>query len=183
MTYNPPYDNLPFAQSDAEARTGQVFRNVDPFPDIDPALLWEKHFIDYVRVTGMLYPFFPSTADGQLKSASYEAHPGGSFIRWTPEGRKVVEEIKPGEKKNFVPGKLYQLYANRIHDPAAGVYRSSLQPSDHSCAPGTVAGTGPLVDPQFEGNLLDLLPKLPSFIRRVCSGYAPDRGVLRTQSV
>jgi len=29
----------------------------------------------------------------------------------------------------------------------------------------------------------DLLPNLPSFIRRVCSGYAPDRGVLRTQSV
>ena len=26
----------------------------------------------------------------------------------------------------------------------------------------------------------DLLPKLPSFIRRVCSGYAPGRGVLRT---
>ena len=29
----------------------------------------------------------------------------------------------------------------------------------------------------------DLLPNLSSFIRRVCSGYAPDRGVLRTQSV
>ena len=29
----------------------------------------------------------------------------------------------------------------------------------------------------------DLLPNLSSFIRRLCSGYAPDRGVLRTQSV
>jgi hypothetical protein len=29
----------------------------------------------------------------------------------------------------------------------------------------------------------DLLPNLPSFIRRVCSSFAPDRGVLRTQSV
>ena len=29
----------------------------------------------------------------------------------------------------------------------------------------------------------DLLPKLPSFIRRVCSGFAPDRGVLRTRLV
>ena len=64
MTYNPPYDNLPFAQSDAEAKErARFFRNVDPFPDIDPALLWEKHFIDYVRVTGMLYPFLqPRTA-------------------------------------------------------------------------------------------------------------------------
>jgi hypothetical protein len=29
----------------------------------------------------------------------------------------------------------------------------------------------------------DLLPNLPSFIRRVCSGYALVWGVLRTQSV
>jgi hypothetical protein len=29
----------------------------------------------------------------------------------------------------------------------------------------------------------DLLPSLSSFIRRVCSGYAPAWGVLRTQSV
>lgn len=29
----------------------------------------------------------------------------------------------------------------------------------------------------------DLLPNLPSIIRRVCSGYAPVWGVLRTQSV
>jgi len=29
----------------------------------------------------------------------------------------------------------------------------------------------------------DLLPELPSFIRRVCSGYAPMWGVLRTHSV
>ena len=31
--------------------------------------------------------------------------------------------------------------------------------------------------------LPDLLPNLPSFIRRVCSGYALVWGVLRTQSV
>jgi hypothetical protein len=29
----------------------------------------------------------------------------------------------------------------------------------------------------------DLLPNSPSFIRRVCSGYALDLGVLRTQLV
>jgi hypothetical protein len=29
----------------------------------------------------------------------------------------------------------------------------------------------------------DLLPDLSSFIRRVCSGYAPAWGVLRTQLV
>ena len=29
----------------------------------------------------------------------------------------------------------------------------------------------------------DLLPNLPSFIRRVCSSFAPARGVLRTRLV
>jgi hypothetical protein len=29
----------------------------------------------------------------------------------------------------------------------------------------------------------DLLPNLPSFIRRVCSSFAPPWGVLRTQLV
>ena len=29
----------------------------------------------------------------------------------------------------------------------------------------------------------DLLPELSSFIGRICSGYAPDVGVLRTRSV
>jgi hypothetical protein len=29
----------------------------------------------------------------------------------------------------------------------------------------------------------DLLPELSSFIGRICSGYAPPWGVLRTQSV
>jgi hypothetical protein len=36
---------------------------------------------------------------------------------------------------------------------------------------------------QPAGNPFDLLPNLSSFIRRVCSGYAPDRGVLRTRMV
>ena len=43
-------------------------------------------------------------------------------------------------------------------------------------------------NPQIRGKLRklahdDLLPNLPSFIRRVCSGYALVWGVLRTQSV
>jgi hypothetical protein len=50
---------------------------------------------------------------------------------------------------------------------------------DEAFAPGME--TDPDVQAAFKES--DLLPNLPSFIRRVCSGYAPDRGVLRTQSV
>ena len=41
----------------------------------------------------------------------------------------------------------------------------------------------PLVPVGGGGAINDLLPNLPSFIRRVCSGYALVWGVLRTQSV
>src|SRR4051812_39243948 len=46
-----------------------------------------------------------------------------------------------------------------------------------------VADIDHLVRHPAEYNLPDLLPELPSFIRRVCSGYAPMWGVLRTRSV
>ena len=32
-------------------------------------------------------------------------------------------------------------------------------------------------------NQIDLLPVMPPFMRRVCSGYAPQWGVLQTRSV
>src|SRR5438477_10573676 len=40
--------------------------------------------------------------------------------------------------------------------------------------------TSPLTEESNIG-VSDPLPNLPSFIRRVCSSFAPDRGVLRTQ--
>ena len=56
-----------------------------------------------------------------------------------------------------------------------------------------LAGCGEATDPVHRSGTLvktcpnlrtfDVLPFLSSFIRRVCSGYAPDRGVLRTQLV
>jgi hypothetical protein len=42
---------------------------------------------------------------------------------------------------------------------------------------------GAWTDILFRLGRADLLPNLPSFIRRVCSGYALVWGVLRTQSV
>ena len=35
----------------------------------------------------------------------------------------------------------------------------------------------------WETEISDLLPDLPSFIRRVCSSFAPDRGLLQTRLV
>jgi tripartite-type tricarboxylate transporter receptor subunit TctC len=53
-------------------------------------------------------------------------------------------------------------------------------------APIAMIGQEPIIlsiNPSLPVKTLDLLPNLPSFIRRVCSGYALVWGVLRTQSV
>ena len=77
---------LNFATSDAEAAERAArFLASDPFPSIPLALLSAAEIDDYARLTGLLYPFDSRS----LKSASYEVHIGGEFIRWDGEGRRV----------------------------------------------------------------------------------------------
>ncbi|HEX6842171.1 MAG TPA: hypothetical protein VF113_11600, partial [Stellaceae bacterium] len=72
MSYQPPYDSLPPPADPAEAkRRAAFFRWRDPFPEIKPALLDADDFVEYLRVTGMLFPY--STSKDRVKPASYEA--------------------------------------------------------------------------------------------------------------
>jgi hypothetical protein len=52
-----------------------------------------------------------------------------------------------------------------------------------SVGAGVVRMTDTTISLAAERMRRDLLPELSSFIGRVCSGYAPPWGVLRTQSV
>ncbi len=62
----PNYPGL--AASEAEAlQRFLATRRCDPFPEIPPSLLNSADIHDYVRMTGMLQPFYPH----KLKSASY----------------------------------------------------------------------------------------------------------------
>jgi hypothetical protein len=94
-------DELPLAETryadsavEAERRSkkyrGQD-KDLDPFPDIPPALLSSEHLRSYVRETGMIHPF--DDEFGRLKSASYEVNAGGQFIYWDTAGKKIVEPI------------------------------------------------------------------------------------------
>ncbi|UPK27020.1 dCTP deaminase/dUTPase family protein [Bradyrhizobium sp. 195] len=157
MPYIPICDDadLPPAESQAEAEHRfQYFKYIDPLPDIEPALLWSEDFKRYVRITGMLHPFYPEDK-GRFKSASYEARPGGSVIRWTTDGRKVIEELKPGENRKILLPKnsiTFMQIESEIRLPEYIALRFNLRITHvHR---GLLLGTGPLIDPQFEGNLL-----------------------------
>ena len=79
------YPDLSKNESEAEARY-KTTKQCDPFPEIPSALLNSADIFDYVRMTGMLYPFDPSPK--RLKAASYEACIRGECTYWDNDGVK-----------------------------------------------------------------------------------------------
>lgn len=170
------YDNYQLTNDDkiAEQRA-EEWKDKDPFEDgIPRALLSKEHIRNYVRVTGMLCPFYP--ADDRLKSASYEAWPV-RFIRWDANDRKsITEVITPREKREYEKNG-YELPANsitfvqiesRIRLPNYIALRFNLRITHvHR---GLLLGTGPLVDPGFDGDLLIPLHNLTSEPYRIKKG-------------
>jgi deoxycytidine triphosphate deaminase len=141
---------LNFAITDAEAaEKAAKFLTADPFPSIPLALLSAAEIDDYARVTGFLYPFDSRS----LKSASYEIHAGGEFIRWDGEGRRISETLTRGSRC-IIPAhslcfvqlepyfRLPYYIALHLSLRATHVHR------------GLLMGTGPMVDPGFSGRVL-----------------------------
>jgi deoxycytidine triphosphate deaminase/uncharacterized protein YoxC len=120
-------------------------------------LLSSAEVHDYARLTGMLSPFYPD----HLKSASYEDHIGGQCIWWDENGQR--------QERNVVRGTRFVLRANSItfvqaepifRLPDYIAVRFNLRITHvHR---GLLLGTGPLVDPGFEGKLLIPLHNLTS---------------------
>jgi deoxycytidine triphosphate deaminase len=171
VAYEAPY-NYELTNNDVEAaRRADYFRNIDPFPGIPPALLCKEHVRHYVRVTGMLCPFYPDDED-RLKAASYEAQPI-RFIRWDENGKKIITNI---ERKDYRKNG-YELPANsitfvqiesKIRLPNYIALRFNLRITHvHR---GLLLGTGPLVDPGFAGDLLIPLHNLTSEPYRIKDG-------------
>ena len=151
MSYLPPYDALPPSGDRAEAeRRAIFFRSLDPYREIAPALLSGEHIANYVRVTGMLDPFYPDK--DRLKPASYEARPR-MFISWNEDGRKIITPV--------IPTNTYVMKANSI---TFALIESTIMLPDYIALRfnlrikhvhrGLLLGTGPLIDPGFKGDLL-----------------------------
>lgn len=122
-----------FSQNNNEAASRfKEYQSKDPFPDIPPALLNSADIEDYARETGMIYPFEPK----DLKSGSYEVRLGG-------KGDKFP--LRPNSIAFVTPEPIFRLpdyIALRFNLRIKNVHR------------GLLLGTGPLIDPGFEGQLL-----------------------------
>lgn len=140
------------AESDAEAKARfLIAEHIDPFPEISDALLNSADIYDYVRMTGMLHPFHKD----MLKSGSYEAAIRGQCIWWDQNGERHEKFLHDLDKDEF------KLKANSIafvqvepffRLPDYIALRFNLKITHvHR---GILLGTGPLIDPGFEGRLL-----------------------------
>lgn len=141
-----------FAESDAEAASRfKKYRSLDPFPSISPALLSSREIQDYVAATGMLHPFDPE----DVKPASYEVAFEGRVVYWDGEGKRFDKEIQSeGDTREFTLYKNSIAFVQvrpRFRLPAYIAIRFNLKITH--VYRGLLLGTGPLVDPGYEGHL------------------------------
>jgi Deoxycytidine deaminase len=149
MTISPSDEK--YAKSDLEAmRRYSVYKSVDPFPSILPALLNSADIADYVSATGMICPF--DDGPEMLKSASYRVCILGECVYWDDSGSKKSVDLRVGDEFKLPPNsisfvslepvfRLPDYLAIRFNLDISHVYK------------GLLLGTGPLVDPGFVGKL------------------------------
>jgi deoxycytidine triphosphate deaminase len=144
-----PQHRLNFADSLDEAlRRFALYKSDDPFPEIPPALLNSADIADYVATTGMIYPF---DADG-LKTASYSVPLLGEVVHWDEKDEMHVLDLRAGEAFRLMRNSIaFVTLEPEFHLPDYMALRFNLKiPNVYK---GLLLGTGPLVDPGWEGRL------------------------------
>lgn len=135
------------------------YLNLDPFPDIPRALLSAEHIVAYARETAMIWPAHgieKSTdkgKDGALKSASYETRPGNRFMYYDDAGKLVEQDLtKPGTIRLPANSITFVSTEDRFFLPNYIALRFNLRIKHvHR---GLLLGTGPLVDPGYQKQIL-----------------------------
>lgn len=146
--YQTKKSHLPISDAAAENRFIN-YRGMDPFIEIEPALLNSADIFRYECATGMIYPFYVE----DLKGASYEVRIKGRVIWWNKEGNKQEKELEDyGDSFELEPNSIAFVTLEpflRIPDYLALRFNLKIV----HIYKGLLLGTGPLVDPGFQGRL------------------------------
>jgi len=122
----------------------------DPFPKIPPALLNASDIYNYVVKTNMVDPFDISL----LKPASYAIRVGSRFIYWPDKEKPPIDRtLSEGEWFTVPPSTIaFITTKEKFTLPPYIAMRFDLK--INNAHRGILRGSGPLVDPGFEGHLL-----------------------------
>lgn len=131
------------------AKLFEAAKDKDPLPFIPPALLNSSDTHEYITRTGLLAPY----DQAKLKSSSYEVQIGDEAIYWNDNGEKTHRTLEQGEEISLEPNSLiFFKTKQKFRLPPYIAIRFNLRITNvHR---GLLLGTGPLVDPGFEGHLL-----------------------------
>lgn len=170
---------MEFAKSFQDAgQRAKYWENVDPLPDIAPALLNSADISDYVRMTGMIYPFhsedlsgatytvrlggictyFDEFENGKIKQRAFCVGKDSSDLPHAEDNRK---KYKIKNKLILKPNSITFLTLEPVLQvPQYMVLRFNLKiPHVYK---GLLLGTGPIIDPGFKGRLSIPLHNLTS---------------------
>lgn len=151
-----PYSEYPKTLNEALDRY-KKYKSLDCFPNIAPALLNSADIKAYVKQTGMIYPF----DEEELQSASYKVKIAGKVVYWkyndkSKNRKKGIEkfenELNEGDYFDLQPNSIaFVTLEPEFHIPKYLALRFNLKIKH--IYKGLLLGTGPLVDPGFEGRL------------------------------
>ncbi len=160
-------NDLNYALSDASAsKRYEKWKAKDPYPNIQPALLNSADIKAYVKKTGMIYPFY----EEDLQGASYKVKIAGEILYWKYDDmsshkeppKKIVTELNCGtDSFELGPNSIAFVALEpcfRIPEYLALRFNLKIQ----HIYKGLLLGTGPLVDPGFNGKLFIPLHNLTS---------------------
>jgi deoxycytidine triphosphate deaminase len=142
-----------FAASPGEAeKRYEKYKNVDPFPGIDRALLSSAHIEAYIAKTGMIYPYFPDNdKDKKITSASLKMTVGPEVLYWDEKNKQQYsKDLTTSDLITLRPNSITFLRTfERFLIPDYIAIRFNFRIKHvHR---GLLLGTGPLLDPGFKG--------------------------------
>lgn len=141
--------SLPNNDEEAEERY-ERWRQKDPFPRVDTSILTSAQFCEYIAKTGMVYPFKPDKDNIQI--ATYDVALRGKYIDWTKKEGNQTGKIEKGDKFTLENNSIcFVTLEPYFRIPEYIVLRFNLRISN--VYKGLLLGTGPIVDPGFEGRL------------------------------
>lgn len=125
------------------------YKSKDPFPKVGEALLNSVDLLMYLLKVGIVEPFDVN----KLKGVTYQCTFSGEAHRFNQDSKRM-EEINLDDTNELVLEKnsiTYLKIEEKFHVPEYMVLRFNLSVSN--AYKGLLLGTGPIVDPGFEGNL------------------------------
>ncbi|MDR1089900.1 MAG: hypothetical protein LBL79_02395 [Prevotella sp.] len=141
----------------SEEERFNLFRNKDPFPEIQPALLNSADILKYILVTGLISDFCCE----DLLGATYKCRVSGEYLCFDKDKKMYSEPANDEKDIKIGPNSItYVAIINVFRIPDYIALRFNLMVK-HAYK-GLLLGTGPIVDPGFVGQIYIPLHNLTS---------------------